>query len=87
MRLFLGGLLGGLGDLSGALVALGDLLDDTDGNCLPHVADSESAQGWVVSEALNTHRLGRNHLDDGSITSYGRSQSWPISTVGSKAYI
>jgi hypothetical protein len=30
--------------------------------------NSESAQRWVVSESLDTHWLGWNHLDDGSIT-------------------
>jgi hypothetical protein len=33
-RLFLGGLLSGLGDLTGTLVSLNDGLDDTDGNGL-----------------------------------------------------
>lgn len=68
-RLFLGGLLGSLGDLSSArLVRLDDGLDDTNGNGLPHVTDSEATKWWVVSESLNAHRLGGNHLDDGSVT-------------------
>jgi len=33
-----------------------------------HVANSEAAQGRVVGERLDTHGLGRNHLDDGSVT-------------------
>jgi len=68
-HLFLGGLLGGLSDLASArLVGLDDRLDDTDGDGLPHVTDGETAKRRVLSESLNTHRLGRNHLDDGSVT-------------------
>merc|ERR1712144_164148 len=53
-RLFLAGLLGGLGD--------------PDGDGLSHVTDGETAERRVLSEGLNAHRLGRNHLDDGSVT-------------------
>merc|ERR1712232_920242 len=67
-RLFLAGLLGGLGDLATRLLALGDGLDDTDGDGLSHVTDGETAERRVLSEWLNAHRLGRNHLDDGSVT-------------------
>jgi len=35
---------------------------------LSHVTDSETTERRVVSESLNTHGLGGNHLDDGSIT-------------------
>ena len=35
---------------------------------MSHVTDGETTKRWVVSEGLNTHRLGWNHLDDGSIT-------------------
>jgi hypothetical protein len=35
---------------------------------LSHVTDSETSKRRVVSEGLNTHWLGWNHLDDGSIT-------------------
>ena len=35
---------------------------------LSHVADSETSQRWVVSESLNAHWLGGNHLDNGGIT-------------------
>jgi hypothetical protein len=66
-RLFLGSLLGGLGDLA-SLVGLDDGLDDTDGNGLTHVTDSETTERRVVSESLNAHGLGGNHLDDGSVT-------------------
>jgi hypothetical protein len=66
LTLLLGGLDGGLGDLAG-LVSLDDRLDDTDSDGLTHVADSETTERWVVGEGLDTHWLGRNHLDDGSI--------------------
>ena len=66
-RLFLGGLLGSLGDLAG-LVGLDDGLDDTDSNGLAHVTDGETTERGVVSEGLNAHGLGGNHLDDGSVT-------------------
>lgn len=66
-RLFLGSLLGGLGDLA-SLVGLGDRLDDTDSNGLTHVTDSETTERRVVSESLDAHGLGGNHLDNGSVT-------------------
>jgi len=66
-RLFLDSLLGGLGDLA-SLVSLGDRLDDTDSNGLTHVTDSETTERRVVGKSLNTHGLGGNHLDDGSVT-------------------
>jgi len=68
MRLFLAGLLGSLGDLATTLVGLGNGLDDTDSDSLSHVTDGKSTKRWVVSEGLNAHRLGRNHLDNGGIT-------------------
>ena len=37
-------------------------------NSLPHIADSETSQWWVVGESLDTHWLGWHHLDDSSIT-------------------
>lgn len=58
---------GGLGDLA-ALGALVDGLDDTDSNGLSHVTDGETTERRVVSESLNAHRLGGNHLDDGGVT-------------------
>ena len=36
-----------------------------EGNLL---SNSETSERWVVSECLNTHWLGWNHLHDGSIT-------------------
>lgn len=35
---------------------------------MTHVTDGETAQRGVLSESLNTHGLGGNHLDDGGIT-------------------
>jgi hypothetical protein len=67
VRLFLGSLDGGLGDLA-SLVGLDDGLDDTDSDGLTHVTDSETTERWVVSESLNAHGLGGNHLDNGSVT-------------------
>ena len=46
----------------------GNTNDDTDGNGLSHVTDSEATKGRIVGESLDTHGLGRNHLDDGSVT-------------------
>jgi len=43
-------------------------LDDTDGDGLAHVTDGETTERWVLSESLNTHWLGWNHLDDGGVT-------------------
>jgi len=67
VRLLLGSLDGGLGDLT-SLLGLNDGLDDTDGNGLSHIADSEASKWWVVGESLNAHWLGRNHLNNSSIT-------------------
>jgi hypothetical protein len=66
--LFLTGLLGGLGNLAGTTLLLLNSLNDTDSNSLAHIADSETTKRGVVSESLNTHGLGGNHLDDGSVT-------------------
>jgi hypothetical protein len=35
---------------------------------LTHVTDGETTERRVVSEGLNAHGLGRNHLDDGGVT-------------------
>jgi len=67
VSLFLCCLEGSLGNLSG-LVNLDDGLDDTDSDGLTHVTDGETTKWWVVGERLNAHRLGWQHLDDGSIT-------------------
>ncbi|GAO48339.1 hypothetical protein G7K_2513-t1 [Saitoella complicata NRRL Y-17804] len=67
-RLFLDSLLGSLGNLTGTGSGLLNGLDDTDSDGLTHVTDSETTEGRVLSESLNTHGLGGNHLDDSSIT-------------------
>lgn len=67
--LFLAGFLGGSGLLT-SLVNLFDGLDDTDSDSLSHVTNSETTKRWVFGERFNTHWLGRNHLNDGSITRF-----------------
>jgi len=68
-RLLLASLDSGLGNLTGTrLVGLSDGLDDTDSDGLSHVTDGETTERRVVSEGLNAHGLGGNHLDDGSVT-------------------
>jgi hypothetical protein len=37
-------------------------------NGLSHVTNGETTKRWVVGEGLDTHGLGWNHLDNGSIT-------------------
>jgi len=66
-HLFLGCLLGSLGDLA-SLVNLDDGLDDTDGNGLTHITDGKTTKRWVLGKSLNAHWLRWNHLDNGSIT-------------------
>merc|ERR1719369_1891061 len=67
ISLLLASLLSGLGHLTSNLLRSGTL-DDTDSNRLPHVSDGESTKGWELGEGLHAHRLGRNQLDDGSIS-------------------
>lgn len=50
------------------LVTLLNLLDDTDGDGDTHVTDGEAAEGRVLSEGLNAHLLGGDHLDHGGVT-------------------
>ena len=65
-RLFLGGLGGGLGGL-GVAGALGDGLDDADGDGLAHVTDGEAAEGRVLGEGLDAEGLGGDHADHGGV--------------------
>ena len=61
------GLLGGLG--LAALHGLGGGgLDNAHGHGLPHVTDSESSQGRIVSEGLHTHGLAGGQEDDGGVS-------------------
>ena len=39
---------------------------------LSHVAHGETSQRWIIGESLNTHWLGRNHLDNGGITRFDK---------------
>lgn len=43
-------------------------LDDTNGDCLPHVTDGETTKGRELLEGLDTHGLGGHQDDDGGIT-------------------
>lgn len=54
--------------LSSRLVGLVNGLDDTDGNGLPHVTDSETTEWWVFVVGLNTHGLAWDKLGNASIT-------------------
>ena len=50
------------------LLGLLDRLDDTDGNGLPHITDSETAERRVLVVALNTHGFAGDKLGNTSIT-------------------
>jgi len=65
--LLLVGLLGGLGGLASHLLGSG-CLDDTDGDGLPHVPDSEPSKGRELGEGLDAHGLAGEQLDNGSVT-------------------
>jgi len=58
-----------LGNLS-SLLGLLNALDDTNSNRLSHITNRESTKGRIISESLDTHRLGGNHLDDGGISRF-----------------
>ena len=66
MCLFLDGLGGRLGSLT-FTGALGDGLDDTDGDGLAHVADGEAAEGRVLGEGLDAEGLGGDQADHGGV--------------------
>ena len=53
--------------LATALVGLLNRLDDTDGDGLPHVTDSETTERRVLSVRLNAHGLAGNELDDDGV--------------------
>jgi len=61
------GLLCGLGGGTGNVLLL-HLLDDTDGDGLPHVTDSEATQGREVREGFHAHGLGGDELNNSSIS-------------------
>ena len=54
--------------LAAGLVSLLDGLDDTDGDGLPHVTDSETSEWWVGVVLLNAHGLGWHELGNAGIT-------------------
>ena len=54
--------------LATRLVGLINGLDDTDGDRLPHVTDSETPERWVFVVGLNTHGLRGNELGNASVT-------------------
>src|SRR5690554_6829509 len=51
---------------------LGDLFDDTDGDGLSHVTDSETSERRVFRESLDTHGLGGNQFGNAGITGFDR---------------
>ena len=59
-----------LGYLARFAFTLCNRLDDTDGDGLSHVTDSETTERRIVGEGLNTHRLAGNHLDDSGIAGF-----------------
>jgi len=67
-HLLLAGLDTSLGGLGSGLVNLLNTLDDTYGDRLPHVSDSEATKRGEFGIGFNAHRLRRNHLDDGRVT-------------------
>ena len=49
---------------------LGDLFDDTDGDCLSHVTDSKSSQRWVRAKGLHTHGFAGDKSDHTGVTRF-----------------
>lgn len=76
LSLLLLGLLGGLGDLALTSFPLLDALDNSYGDGLPHVTDSETSEGSVVGESFDAHGLLGDHLDDGGVS--GLDVLWVI---------
>jgi len=69
LHLFLlGSLLRGLRNFASTFLGLLHGLDDTNGNGLPHVTDSETTEWWVLRVRLHTHWLARDQFDDACIT-------------------
>jgi len=63
-----------LGNLS-SLLRLLNALDDTHGNSLSHITNGESSERRIISESLDAHWLGGNHLDDSRITGFNEFRS------------
>jgi len=64
----LGSLFSGFRHLATTLVGLLNGLDDTDGNSLSHVTDGKTTERRLLIVRFDTHGLGGNKFDDGSIT-------------------
>ena len=63
-----------LGNLA-SLLSLLNALNDTNSNRLSHIPNSESSKRRIISKSLNTHWLGRNHLDNSSISRFNKFRS------------
>jgi hypothetical protein len=63
-----------LGNLA-SLLSLIDALDDTNSDSLSHIPDGESSKGRIISESLDAHGLGRNHLDNSRISRLDKFRS------------
>jgi len=61
------GLLGSLGGGSGDVLGSSGF-DDTDGDGLSHVTDSEATERRELGESLDAHGLRGDEFDDGGIT-------------------
>jgi len=70
LNLLFVGFLGRFGDFSTGAIAFLDGFDNTDGNGLSHISDSESSQRSVLTEWFDAHWLGWDHLDDSGITRF-----------------
>ena len=66
------GLFGGLGDFAGGRIFLDDGFDDSDGDSLPHVTDSEATEGRIVGERLHAHWLRWRQLDHSGVAGLDR---------------
>jgi hypothetical protein len=64
-----------------------DSLDNTNGNSLSHISDSESSQRWVFSESLNAHWLGWLKLDDAGITGLDEFRVFLKNLTGSSVHL
>jgi len=60
--------LGGFGDFSTGAIAFLDGFDNTDGDSLSHISDSESSQWSVGGEWFDAHWFGWDHLDNSGVT-------------------
>merc|ERR1711975_129565 len=68
LNLLFVGFLGGFGDFSTGTIAFLDGFDNTDGNGLSHISDSESSQWSVGREWFDAHWFGWDHFDNSGVT-------------------